>query len=150
MKVRDFADKASNVNESRGREERKVPEVKSAGFQNKLIQVESANFEEHVKDMVDKIIEQGEKLSNKVDIRELKVYKKMISEFLDEVVANSHKFSKQSFLDRRGRYKVYAVIKKINQELDLITKDILNDEKDNIQVLQRIDDIRGLILDITM
>ena len=80
----------------------------------------------------------------------LKVYKKLISEFFDETVNNSHKFTKQNFLDRRGRHRVYAVVKTVNKELDELTNDVLNSEKDNIKILKRLDDIRGMILDIIM
>jgi len=38
---------------------------------------------------------------------------------------HSHIFSKDSHLDRRGRYKVYATVKKINEELDELTKRFL-------------------------
>ncbi|HEY9059069.1 MAG TPA: YaaR family protein [Pseudobacteroides sp.] len=150
MKVRNFGENTANISEPRSREDRKVSESRSGTFQTKLAQAETSNFDERVRNMLNKIVEQGEKLSKKIDIRDFKVYKTMISEFLDEIVNNSHKFSKKSFLDRRGRHKVYAVIKRINEELDLLAKEFLKDEKDNIQILQRLDDIRGLILDITM
>jgi len=150
MKVRNFGENTTNISESRGREERKISDTKSNTFQTKLFQAETNNFDERVRNMVDKIVEQGHKLSKKIDIREFKIYKAMISEFLDEIVNNSHKFSKKSFLDRRGRYKVYAVIKRINEELDSLAKEFLDDERDNIQILKRLDDIRGLILDIIM
>lgn len=150
MKVGNLGDNAANITETRGREERKASETKNSTFHTKLAQAETSNFDERVRNMFNKIAEQGDKLSRKIDIREFKIYKAMISEFLDEIVNNSHKFSKKSFLDRRGRYKVYAVIKRINEELDLLAKEFLNGEKDNIQILQRLDDIRGLILDIIM
>ncbi len=150
MKVRNSVDKPVNFQDVSGKEDRKVSESNETSFHSQLTRVEGRNFEERIKEIVGKIIEQGDKLAGKVDIRELKAYKNLISEFLDEVVANSHKFSKQNFLDRRGRYKVYAVIKQINEEVDLLTKEVLSGEKDNIKILQKLDDIRGLVLDITM
>ncbi|KNY27164.1 YaaR family protein [Pseudobacteroides cellulosolvens] len=150
MKVGNLGDNTANITETRGREERKISETRNSNFHTKLAQAEVSNFDERVRNMFNKIAEQGDKLAKKIDIREFKIYKAMISEFLDEIVNNSHKFSKKSFLDRRGRYKVYAVIKRINEELDLLAKEFLNGEKDNIQILQRLDDIRGLILDIIM
>lgn len=150
MKVNESINKPSGLVEAAGKEGKKMSETNAASFQNKLRNVESRSFEERVQTMVNNINEQGEKLGKRADIRELKVYKQMISEFLDEAVGNSHKFSKQSFLDRRGRHRVYATIKKINEGLDKLTSEVLNKEKDNIKILQSIDDIRGLILDMTM
>jgi uncharacterized protein YaaR (DUF327 family) len=107
-----------------------------------------SNFAARIASIVEQITEQTQRFSKKIDIRELKNYKKLISEFLDEVVANSHKFTKENKLDRRGRHRVYALIKKINDELEDVTKQVLDDEKDNLAILQKLEDIRGLILDI--
>ena len=127
-----------------------MPEKPSGDFLNLIKSVEEKNVIEKLKILAGEIVEQGKKLSDKVDIKELRIYKKMIAGFLDEAVENSLKFSKQSFLDRRGRHKVYAVIKKVNEELDELTKEVLSGEKDRILILKRLDDIKGLILDIIM
>lgn len=150
MKVSEALNKPSNLAELAGKDDRKVTDSKESNFQSKLKQVENRNYDEGIKELASKIVEQGNKLAKKIDIREFTIYKKLISEFLDEAVDKSHKFSRQSFLDRRGRHKVYAVVKKINEELDALAKEVLNDERNNINVLQSLDDIRGLILDIIM
>ena len=150
MKITDAVSNKSNMQEISGKEDRKVSDSKESSFQSQLKRVETQNFEEKIQNLASQIATQGEKLGKKVDIRELKIYKNMISEFMDEAVGNSHKFSKESFLDRRGRHKVYAVVKKVNDELENLTKNVLSQEKDNIKILKSIDDIRGLILDLTL
>lgn len=150
MKVSETLSQPSNVTSIAGSGERKTSEIKGESFQSQLKRAEGQNIEERINLLVQGIVEQGEKLSKRTDIRELKKYKKLISEFLDETIGNSRKFSKESFLDRRGRYKVFATVKKINEELDGLTRDVLSEEKDNIKILQRLDDIRGLILDIIL
>jgi len=150
MKVRETSNTLSSTVEVQGKDDRKVSENKEASFQSQLKKIEDQDIDERVNTLANKIIEQGEKLGKKVDIRELKIYKNLISEFLGEAVGNSHKFSKESFLDRRGRYKVYANVKKINCHLDDLTQDVLSGQKDHIKILQRLDDIRGLILDMVM
>lgn len=150
MKIKDFSGSAGNIKSITIKEDRKVNTTGSTTFHNNLKQAEGTEYEEHIRDLAQKIADQGEKLGKKVDIRELKIYKALISEFLDEAVGSSMKFSKQSLLDRRGRHKVYALIKNVNTELDALTKDVLSGEKDNISILKRIDDIRGLILDMTL
>ncbi|MDP4093027.1 MAG: YaaR family protein [Bacillota bacterium] len=150
MKVRETSNKTTNVFGFTEVSDKKVTESKGTTFQNQLKHAEQQGFEEYVGDVVKQIAEQGDKLSKKVDIRELKIYKELLTEFMDLAVGNSRKFSKQSFLDRRGRHRVYAIIRQINDELDKLTKDVLQGEKDNISVLKSLDDIRGLILDMIM
>lgn len=119
-------------------------------FSSQLRRLETNNYEEKIKVLADKITDQGKKLSKKADIRDLKIYKQLISEFLDEAVAHSHNFTKKSFLDRRGRHRVYAIIRKINEELIELTNAVLKSEQDNISILKKLDDIRGLILDLLL
>lgn len=150
MKIKDFSSSTGNIISMPVKDDKKAAATTESGFHNSLKQAEGMSYEQHIGELAKRIADQGYKLGNKVDIRELLTYKKLISEFLDEAVGSSMKFSKQSLLDRRGRHKVYALIKKINTEIDLLTQDVLNEEKDNISILQRIDDIRGLVLDMIL
>ncbi len=150
MKIRDGLNSSANIAEVLGGEQKKPSDVNGNEFYSQIRRVEKHNVEERIKYLINQITDQGEKLGKKVDLRELKVYKKLISEFLDETLNNSQKFSKESFIDRRGRHRVYATVKKINSELEELTKDVLSAEKDNIKILQRVEDIRGLVLDISL
>jgi uncharacterized protein YaaR (DUF327 family) len=131
-------------------EEIKVQGINKNIFSDRIKELQNENHEKKLVALLQKINVQGEKLSSNVDIKELKKYKKLVTEFLYETTSNSQKFNKQSFLDRRGRHKVYATVQKVNQELDELTKEVLKDEKDNINILGRIDDIKGLLLDIIL
>lgn len=132
------------------RDELKIPDTGEASFKSRLLNVENQRLEDRINFLVDKINIQSEILAKKADIRELKIYKQLISEFLDQVVGNSHRFSKRNFLDRRGRHRVYAIVQKVDEELEKLTADVLSSEKDNLTVLHRLDDIRGLILDLIL
>jgi hypothetical protein len=117
-------------------------------FQGKLKQAEYENYSDKLNHLADKVFEQGKKLGKRTDIKEYVAYKRFVSEFLNEYLSNSHKFSKHKMMDRRGRYRVFSIVKNINSELDNLAKDLLSDQRDNINALKRIDCIRGLILDM--
>lgn len=150
MKVSDSLSNPAGVSGLPIKDDVKLKAGRSADFRNQLAKAEDNNYEQHLERLVNDIVRQGETLARRIDVRELMLYRKLISEFLDVAVGNSKKFSKKSLLDKRGRHKVYAIIKNINAELDLLTQDVMNGEKDNISLLQKLDDIRGLILDLFM
>ena len=58
------------------------------------------------------------------------------------------KFSRENFLDRRGRHRVYGIIRLIDSNLDELASELVEDEKDHLSILARIGEIRGLLLDI--
>ena len=72
----------------------------------------------------------------------------LIKDFLNEVVTRSHKFSRENFLDKRGRHRVYGIVKLVDQTLDELATELLKDEKDHLVILGKIDEIRGMLLDI--
>lgn len=110
--------------------------------------VEEAGLQERLTSMMNEITMQGEKLSKKRDIRDMKRYRSLVKDFLNEIVTRSHEFSRENFLDRRGRHRVYGIIRLVDENLDELAKELMKDEKDNLAILGKIDEIRGLLLDI--
>lgn len=110
--------------------------------------IEEADLQLKISSLVNEISEQGKKIAKKTDIRDMKKYRELIKSFLNEVVFRSHQFSRENFLDRRGRHRVYGIVKLIDENLDELAEELLKEEKDNIAILNKIDEIRGLIMDI--
>lgn len=98
--------------------------------------------------MMEEITRQGDRISKKMDIRDMRKYRTLIKSFMNEIVTRSHKFSRENFLDRRGRHRVYGIIKQVDDTLDELARELVKDEKDHITILNMIGEIRGLLLDI--
>lgn len=113
-----------------------------------LSQIDQTELQEKLTEMVKEITDQGKRISEHMDIRDLKMYRTLISGFMNEIVANSHKFSRENFLDRRGRHRVYGIIRQVNDKLDELAQELLSSEKNQVEILRRIGEIEGLVLDI--
>ncbi|MBQ8188349.1 MAG: YaaR family protein [Lachnospiraceae bacterium] len=98
--------------------------------------------------MMEEITRQGNRLSKKMDVRDMKKYRSLIKDFMNEVVNRSHKFSRENFLDKRGRHRVYGIIRQVDDTLDELARELMKDEKDHLAILGKIGEIRGLLLDI--
>ena len=98
--------------------------------------------------MMEDITMQGKKLGKHMDVRDMRQYRKLIQEFMNEIVSHSHKFSRENFLDKHGRHRVYGIVKQVNQALDELAEELMNEEQDHLAILSKIDEIRGLLLDI--
>lgn len=110
--------------------------------------IEDSQFKEHINLMMSEIIQHGDKLAKHMDIRDMKRYRKLIKEFMNEIVNRSHKFSRENFLDKRGRHRVYGIIRLVDKTLDELAKELMKDEKSHVAILAKIGEIRGLLLDI--
>ena len=110
--------------------------------------ISDAQLQAKVESLMLDITNQGERIARHMDIRDLKQYRGLVRDFLNEVVYRSHKFSRENFLDRRGRHRVYGIIRKIDENLDALAEELVADEQDHLAILARIGEIEGLLLDI--
>ncbi len=110
--------------------------------------VEEAELQARLNTLMEEITMQGEKLAKRKDIREMRRYRGLIKEFMNEIVSRSHTFSRENFLDRKGRHRVYGIIRLVDETLDELAKELVKDENDNITILNKIGEIQGLLLDI--
>ena len=87
----------------------KAQEKSDDSFKFTLISnIEEKDLQEKLGNMMQEITEQGEKIAKHMDIRDMKKYRELVKGFLNEVVNRSHKFSRENFLDRRGRHRGYG------------------------------------------
>ena len=110
--------------------------------------IEEQDLQVRLSTMMQEITQQGDRISKKMDVRDMKKYRALIKDFMNEIVNRSHKFSRENFLDKKGRHRVYGIIRQVDDTLDELARELVKDEKDHIVILSRIDEIRGLLLDI--
>ncbi len=130
-------------------QETKAPEASDGSFKFALAsQISEAQLQERINVLLNDISAQGEYIAKHMDIRDLKKYRELVKDFLNEVVYRSHKFSRENFLDRRGRHRVYGIVRLIDANLDELATELLKEEKDHLAILAKIGDIQGLLLDL--
>ena len=124
-------------------------EAADEAFKFTLIsKIDEEGLKERLNLLFQDITMQGKKISKHTDVKDMKRYRALIKDFLNEVVNRSHKFSRENFLDRRGRHRVYGIIRLIDKNLDELAAELIKEEKNNITILQKVDEIRGLLIDI--
>ena len=122
--------------------------LRAADFGFTLQKLDEEGLTERLTALIDEITVIGKSLAEHMDLRDMKRYRGKVSDFINEVVTNSHKFSRENFLDRRGRHRVYGIIRLVDRNLDELAQELLKSEKDHLKILEKADEIRGLLLDI--
>lgn len=110
--------------------------------------IEEQELQVRLSTMMEEITRQGNRLSKKMDVRDMKRYRGLIKDFMNEIINRSHKFSRENFLDKKGRHRVYGIIRQVDDTLDELARELVKDEKDHLAILGKIGEIRGLLLDI--
>ena len=110
--------------------------------------IEEEGLQERLSLMYQDITMQGNKITKHMDVKDMKRYRALIKEFMNEIVNRSHKFSRENFLDRKGRHRVYGIIRRVDETLDELAQELMKEEKDHMSILAKVGEIRGLLLDI--
>ncbi|AVX29646.1 hypothetical protein CTH_0017 [Carboxydocella thermautotrophica] len=129
-----------------GRE--KDGEARRADFNDQLIKAQTTETRKQLDKLIKDIEVQGQRLANHRTLVELKRYKEMVRNFLREVVSSGYQVREETGWDRRGRYKVHVLVDKVNAKLEELTEEILQKEKSQVEILARVDEIRGLLVDM--
>lgn len=107
----------------------------------KLQSVELQNF-------LDRLEAKGQKLAQSPSIVDLRDFRDMVKSFLRSTFGQSRTMQEDTSWDYQGRPKVMARIGKINQALDDLGKKLLDEQAKPLDILTKIDEIRGLIVDL--
>lgn len=110
--------------------------------------IQEGELQAKLEGLMKEIEEEGQRIARHKDIRDMKRYRNKIKEFMNEVTTHSYSFSRENFLDRKGRHRVYGIIHLIDEDLDKLAETLMEEEKDHLEILRLIDDIRGMLIDI--
>ena len=123
-------------------------------------EIENLSVEDAVIFLKDKIDEAGDLLNNAVTDQNVENFKKTVKQFIRYVVDNNFEVSKKhqkgftSPINIFANYntKIYprsprVQIDSINKKIDELTKGMLYNQRNNILILERANEIKGLIVD---
>ncbi len=119
-------------------------------FSRHMMDFSQAQYQQYIEDLKDRIFRQGEVIKHKTDIGAFMQYRKLIAELLEAAAGNAYACSRTSTFDSKGRRNVFVLIKQVNAKLDEMAQQILAEQRDNIRLLEMVDDIRGLLVDILL
>lgn len=149
MKVNNVGMRTSNVTSSNS-DGKKIHKLNSGAFSDTFGGFERENEREQLEKKLQDINDKGKFVKDRMDLRDLVEYKKLITEFLERTVRFSHKYSKETKFGRDGSYKVIGMVNKVNEELEALTVELMNDQKDKLKIVEKISGIQGLLVDMLM
>ena len=109
-----------------------------------------SELQERLSNLMSEITAEGEIIAKRKNIKDMRRYRGLVKDFMNEILNRSHQFSRQNFLDKKGRHRVYGIIRLVDQNLDDLAAELLKEESDNLSILAKIGEIRGLLIDLLM
>ncbi|WP_280768354.1 YaaR family protein [Salipaludibacillus daqingensis] len=103
---------------------------------------------ERLGQLMQKIDDQGKTLSESRTVDELKKYKQLVKEFMDDAVKLGLSLEERKGFNRRGRTKVYKIVREVDRKLLDLTDAVIKEQKKGLDILNMVGEIRGLLVNI--
>lgn len=122
--------------------------LQQKSFSDMMRQQDQRASQEQLQRMLQQIHLQGERLSRSLTVRELRQYKLMVKQYLEETVRRGVQLRDTRGWDRRGRSKRYKLLEEIDEHLLALGDDLLESEQGRIDLLHKIGEIRGMLINL--
>jgi uncharacterized protein YaaR (DUF327 family) len=122
--------------------------AEAAGFSEAFFNASKATVSRALDQILDELSRQGERLAANQNFEELERYKGLVQEFLRSVTQGLGKLHFTDAGAKTRHSKVHVILKKVDLELDALAKDVMQKQATQLRILERLDQIRGMLLDL--
>ncbi|MCY8563462.1 YaaR family protein [Bacillus sonorensis] len=123
-------------------------ESNSVSFKEKMsIQSGKLRFEQLTMLLTD-IEAFGKRLAKSRNFKDLARFKGLIKRFVKEAVENGLAVENSRSFDLYGNSRTLSIVKKLDEKLVQLTEELLDQEKPSIELLERIGEIKGLLINL--
>ena len=120
----------------------------ASAFSAELTDQQGSLTREQLEALLKKIDEQGAKLTKTPTYDELRSYRSLVQEFVNEAVSHMYELHTSAGWDRMGRQKVYTTVRSIDEELEKMAEHIRLGQADQLDIVASQDAIRGMLVDL--
>jgi len=121
-------------------------QIPAGGFSDLMSRQEERATQEQLQRLLENLDRQAQRLSRSMTVRELRQYRLMVKQFLEETARRGIRLKETRGRDRRGRMKRYKLLEEIDSRLTGMADELLESEQGRIEILANIGEIRGLLV----
>jgi uncharacterized protein YaaR (DUF327 family) len=129
-----------------------VKQTKSDGkavtFIDKLYQVEEKLWRDKLDTLLEKIQSQGIILAKTRDLKGLKKYKSLVKSFMKEAINSSLKLKQNTSWNQWGKHRMLTIVEKVDENIEELARLMMEGEEKTLAILDKLDEIKGLLVDL--
>ncbi|GGF35918.1 hypothetical protein GCM10010954_38690 [Halobacillus andaensis] len=104
--------------------------------------------ENQLNQLMQSISTQGEKVARFRSFRDLAKYKRMIKDFVEEAVQYGYHVKQSHSFDIQGRGRKLTIVESVDDRLAELTEAVMDQERNSIDLLGIIGEIKGLLINL--
>ena len=106
------------------------------------------NHSNNLETILDDIFLLGDVLKEKPNLENVKQYKRAVKSFLDYILKNMFSLDNKTSGINIQKKKKYTIIQVVDAKLEKLVTEILQNQQDQLNYLNRIEEINGLLVDL--
>jgi uncharacterized protein YaaR (DUF327 family) len=99
-------------------------------------------------ELLDSVHTSGEELKRDPNIENVRAYKAAVRNFVHYVVENAYDVSEKTSGGNILKRKKFTTVVVIDERLERLGAEVLSAQRDKLEILRRIDEIHGLLVDL--
>jgi uncharacterized protein YaaR (DUF327 family) len=104
--------------------------------------------EEFLIEALDEVTQSGDELKKKPTLVNIKKYRTAVAIFIKAVIAKSMDVDEKTSGLNILKRKKYTLVQVVDQKLNSLAAEILGGQSGQLQILERVDEIRGILVDL--
>lgn len=120
----------------------------NASFQKIMNTYSKELTKDHLQQILQEVDQQGKRLSENPTFTELRKYKDLVKRFMGEVTKNGVGLYQTESWDPYGGNKTLKTIQVLDRKLMELTDHVINQQNAGLSILDRIGEIKGLLINL--
>lgn len=117
-------------------------------FADVMVQQDAMRTQEQLQQKLQDIHRQGDRLAKIMTVRELKLYRQMVKQFLEDTIRRGVVLKEVKGFDRRGRIKRYKLLDEVDAALVEMAEELLESEQGRMELMAKIGELRGMLINL--
>jgi hypothetical protein len=136
------------MNKTLQRNESAGKPIQARSFADLMQKHDEQRTQEELQRKLEEIRMQGERLTRSMTLRELVLYRQMVKSFLEDTLRRGIGLKVTQGWDRRGRGKRYKILEEVDALLVSMGEELLQTEEGRLELLRKVGEIRGLLINL--
>lgn len=136
---------------TRGPAERQAGATSGTAFRDNLALAQVSRLNERIEQALTQIDVLGARLGETLSLADLKAYKQAVAVLVRDLTSHMVQVRAQTDWDTQSwESRTMVILRNVDTELENLTAMILDHEQDHLAILEKIGEIKGMLLDVRM
>lgn len=120
----------------------------SKPFHELMQKQESKLYTDQLNKLMAELEQAGSRLSKSMNFHDLSTFKSIVKRFIREAVDNGMSLKESNSWEFNGNKRTLHLVEEIDQKLVELTDELLTKEKEGVNILDKIGEIKGLLINL--